>query len=257
MHVTKARCLRSVLLAVAGFLGALVAHAESSDPMPSGACANLVSTIVDRAYQSAAMGLQVRVSAHETTKLLAEYPSPGWQEGNPYWEEVYAIYYPEVYQYMKGVMAREASYRKSELSKKLNPDVCLKYAMLLNSKHGAVSQRINELTTMKSQIDNHEKNPSAAKRFRAWINMAHREVQDERKQIFDDQDFIRNQPPYRKAYQEVLEYDRQLVQAGVQIGDAFNQEEGMRARQFGAEVSARNMEKLKDILQRFRASTKK
>lgn len=223
-----------------------------------GSCEKVVHFSVEMTQRSSVTELQSRIHAHEGTKLaLNKEPRPGanWREGNPFWEEVYEFYYPEIYRHIKDSEEHEARHQKLMLPGQLDPEVCKKHWALLNSKHGAVASRIRQTLGFKNLLERLEKNSLPQKRLQHWADKAHQEINEGMK-IFDDEEFRSNQAQYRKSHQELLEYDNHFVENLKKIDSSYGAEEKKKSIEIGYQISMRNKDKLIDIVRRFKASEK-
>lgn len=207
------------------------------------------------------MGLQVRLQAHDFSKKFVDklVTHPDWHEGNTQWEEAYALFNPALYSQMLDAMTRLSDHLRTVLPAHLNPTYCHEYLSLLHTKHGAVAQRLRDIFVLQQELSDLAKNPASGTRLKVWFDQTGKEIENEKNKIYDEPDFVKNQPPYRAAYKKAAAYDAQLEDAGRQSESAlanFDAQERERSQKWVVDAFNPHRGTIEAIIQRFKMSTK-
>jgi hypothetical protein len=243
------------LLAVA--MGAAPAHAQERAAAPTAeACEKLVHLNVSRMERSPLMDFQLQAQAHGITKVMLDalgrqLPSGKWREGEPHWEEVYALLNPEVSAHMRSAGEQELRHQEANLPRHLDGATCEKHLALLESKLGSIAQGVQDASDAKQFLASFEKafptpprlQPLAAK-VRRWISEGAARASDPAVR--------RERARYEKAREELRAYGKRLLEGLRKIGDGRGPEQEKASREAGEQMIARHKEKLVEIIRRFR-----
>lgn len=224
----------------------------------NGPCEKVVQGIFGYIARSSVFDLQIRLQAHElVTRILNKEPTPGtgWREGNAYWEEAYAVYYPSTYQFMKEQVVRDVEHQQAVWPKRIDLDLCNKYMTLANSKEGKAVIANNVANAMEDMLKDVEKIALSTNRLQTWIDTARHEVSVARQAANREKSPI-SQSLYLQAQHELQAYENSLTKNLKSEILSDTPEGKQRATEYFSAMNARNKDKLVDIAQRFRNSAK-
>jgi hypothetical protein len=232
--------------------GSTAARAQSR----GGACDRLVRLNVGRMERSPLVEFQAGVQAHAIAKLMIDalgkqLPAGKWREGEPHWEEAYALLQPELLAHMRSAGAEELRYQEASLPPLLDPAICEKHLALLESKLGSIAQRVQDASDSKQFLASFEKafptpprlEPLAAK-LRQWIS--------EGAAVANTPEVRRQKARLEKAREDLRAYGRQLLTGLKKAGDGRGAEQEKASRDAGQQMIQHHKDRLVDILRRFR-----
>jgi hypothetical protein len=221
-----------------------------------GACDRLVRLNVSRLERSPLVDLQARVQAHRTTKLVldalsAQLPGGRWREGDPFWEEAYALLNPEVLAQMKAAGEQELRYQEANLPRLLDPPTCEKHLALLESKLGTIAQDVQDASDTKQFLGSLEKAFPTPPRLQPIVAKVRRWISDGTARA-GGPEVRRERARYAQVREELRAYGKRLLEGVKRMGDGRGPEQQEASREGGEQLFARHKDRLVDVIRRFR-----
>jgi len=242
------RSASRVAVAVAAALLSTTAYAQASE----GTCEELVASRLDVLRQSAWMEFGRAAQAHQTAKTIVDALSqnpnvgPGWREGNPFWEEAYALFLPDVRRQLTTVEDATMRHQASTAPRELDPEGCRKHLALLRTKPGDAAARIDQARSTKAILDSYAKAFSIAPRLEPLAKKVRGEI--------DAGLALKETPEVRRAAEQLRAFDQRFAEAIKKVGDGQGPEQRKANQAFGNEMVARHRDALVAIVKRFRAA---
>lgn len=261
MHPRPSARTPSLLLAVAA-VAIFPPAADAGDRVAAtarGACETLVTSLTRKLERSRVVELQGRVQAHRITGAmlgaLGQKFGLGarWVEGNPFWEEAYTLFHPDMYANMKLGGEREVRYMEANLPRALDPATCKKHLALLSSRAGATAARIEDALSSRGFLAEFEKAFGIPARLQPLADEARREIR-EGTALLDDPEVLRAEPSVPEARKAVRAYDEKYAAAVKRLGGPDPAEQRKASQEAGVKMMARHKDALSDIVRRFRAA---
>ncbi len=243
------------LLPLVVAVAAVSAGAPAKDP----ACAELVRFNSARLESSAVMELQMQLQAYQTTKLFLDAISanpkigPAWREGNPFWEEAYALLHPDILEYLKGIGARELRRQEENVPRKLDAKTCREYVALLHTPHGELTARIDQATQSSEMLARFEKQFPIPARLAPFAQKAHDEIAAGAA-LRESAEVKSQEALYRKTHEQLRAYDKRVLAAVKAVGDSQGPDDQEAGRAFGQELTKRHQQELVSIFKRYAAA---
>jgi len=243
-------CMRLLL----SLLGA--ASLSTSAFATEDSCAELVRAKSAQLERSAVMKLQMQVQAYRFTRMLVDPLSkdpkfgPTWREGNPHWDQAFAVLQPDVLAHLSAAGTLELRHIEKNLPGRLQAKACADHLALLRTPHGATADRLNNAAAMDSFLTSVEKQFPTPARLAPFRQKAREEV-DADMGLADGPEVKRDAALHRKAREQLRAFDASYVAASKTLGDARGKEEQQASRQFGAELMKRHELRLVAIMRAF------
>lgn len=235
---------------------AAVAALSTAPPAKDSACEELVRRNSARLESSALMELQVQLQAYQTTRLFLDPISanpkfgPAWREGNPFWEEAYALLQPEILAHMRDAGARELRYQEANLPGKLEAKTCRAHLALLRTPHGDVAERVAQAAESRKFLAALEKQFPIPARLAPFVQKTRDEI-SQGAALEDRADVNQQEALYRKTRDELHAFDKRIIAASKTLGDARGAKEQEASRKFGQDLTKRHEQQLVSIFQRY------
>jgi hypothetical protein len=236
----------------------LLAAAAFSTPARAkeDACEELVRLNSTRLENSALMDLQTQFHAYRFTRMFLDPLSanpkfgPGWREGNPFWEEAYALLHPDILAHLRAAGAQELRYQEAKLPGKLQAKTCREYLALLRTPHGEVAARIDQAMGSRKFLADLEKQFPIPARLAPFVQETRDEIA-EGAALEGSPEVKKQQALHQKTRAQLRAYDERVAAVSKKLEGARGAKEQEASRQFGQELTKRHEERLVSIFRRF------
>jgi hypothetical protein len=236
------------LLAVAPLAGAAA-------PMGGPPCERLVAAMVRKVMTSGVTEIQLQVQAHRIAGMMVDaigkqagLPA-AWKEGNRDWEEAYALLRPDLTASMKAAAERVARRQEKEIPPLLETEACAKQAALLETKAGALADRVESAVAFRDFLASFEKAFGVAPRLKKTVDGIRGGMKVDLA-LADRKDLDRTEPGLAAAREQGRAFGKLYIAALKQIGDGDTAVEQKAQREAGAAMMERHREALTVILRR-------
>lgn len=233
-----------------------VAAVSGAAPAKDSACGELVRLNAAKLQTSALMELQMQLQAYGTTRMFLDpigaNPKfgPAWREGNPFWEEAYAVLQPDILAYLKGVGARELRRQEANLPRKLDDQACREHLALLRTPHGEVAARIDQAAQSSAMLASLEKQFPIPERLAPFVQKTRDEIAAGA--ALQESAEVKKQPALHRGAQEQLRaYDKRVLAAMKKLGDSQGAKDQEASRKFGQDLTKRHEQELVSIFRRY------
>jgi hypothetical protein len=226
------------------------AHATDS------ACVDLVRLNSARLEGSALLELQMQLHAYQFTKMFLDPISanpkfgPGWREGNPFWEEAYALLHPEILAHLRAAGARELRAQEAKLPGKLQAKTCREHLALLRTPRGEVAARIDQATESRKFLADLEKQFPIPARLAPFVQRTRDEIAAG-VALEDSPEVKQQEALHRNTREQLRAYDKRVLAAARTLGDTRGPKDQEASRKFGQDLTKRHEQELVSIFRRF------
>ncbi len=226
--------------------------ARATEPPPAPDCVKLVAGQIKRFDASGIRKLQEQVQAYRVTRMMIDAIGKklelgaAWTEGNPRWDEAYALFQPDLYAAMRAGAEREMHRMETKLPQLLDPATCKKHLAVLASRPGAAAARLEDGVEGRKFLASLEKAFGIPPRLRDLAKATRQEIAEAAATPED--------PAVAIARGELGIYGKRYAAALKQTGDADPEVERKASGEAATAMMARNRASLDDIVRRYRAA---
>lgn len=219
-------------------------------------CGELVRLNSARLEKSALMELQTQFQAYQFTRMFLDPISanpkigPAWREGNPFWEEAYALLHPDILAHLRAAGARELRHQEAKLPAKLQAKTCREHLALLRTPLGEVAARTEQAAESRRFLAGLEKQFPIPERLAPFAQKARDEIA-EGAALEESAEVKEQEALYRKTRDQLRAYDKRVAAASKKLGDSRGAKEQEDSRQFGKDLTKRHEQQLVSIFRRY------
>jgi len=242
----------------------LLATAALSTPAHAkdDACGELVRLNSARLENSALMELQTQLHAYRFTRMFLDPISanpkfgPGWREGNPSWEEAYALLHPDILAHLRAAGVRELRDQEANLPGKLQAKTCREHLALLRTPHGEVAARIDQAMESRKFLADLEKQFPIPARLAPFAQKTRDEIAAGAA-LEESPEVKKQEALYHKTREQLHAYDKRVAAASKKLGGSRGAKEQEASREFGKELTKQHEQRLVSIFRRFAGANAK
>jgi hypothetical protein len=219
------------------------------------ACEQIASRRVRKVMESAITRIQFQVQVHRTAVVMVDALGkqaglpPSWREGDPSWEEAYALLQPELAAAMNAAGERLARWHETHIPPLLETKACARQLALLETPAGALADRIDFALSFRDTLARFEKTFGIPARLKTFVEIARAEVTDDLA-LADRKNLARTETGLAAAKKETSAFGKLFMTALRGAGDGEPATEEKLNGEAGAAMMARHKDALVAIIRR-------